>query len=243
MTYDEIISWIRDRYDESGYDIFSLDDIPQIRQQLISDYDKDGRLKSFLLGNDKFTRYMEGRKWRGIEGTAVEGRLFEEAERPIIDELNRDIEQQLSGQIEEAGTIDEIDDVDIPDNLMPDVIERVENIKTEKFGELKGEELRREIEASDTEVSRLNQLIREVKKLPDEEVGRDLRREIKEETSRLNDLNQFFLREIRSTGSEANLDEVVNSIDDSDLRTKQKDSLRRIAEARRNLGFPELGEV
>ena len=246
MTYDEIISWIRDRYSDEGYDIFSLDDISNIRQQLISDYDKDGRLRHFIEGNPKSTRHMteQGRfRWTGIEGTRVESQLFEEAERPIIDELNRDIEQQLSGQIGEADTIGEIDEIDIPDNLMPEVIERLEGTRTERFGELKGEELKREIESPDTEVSRFKQLIKEVRKLPDEDIGRELEKEIKGEGKRLGELNQFFLQEIRSARSEPELENALTRLGDSDLRGRQKDALRRIGEARRNLGFPEVGEI
>ena len=243
MTYDSVISWIRSKYDQEGYDIFSVDDVRRIRQQLISDYDQDGRLQSFLFGNDQFTRYMEGRKWGGVEGTSVERQLFEEVEEPIINELNRGIEQQALGQIQEADTTDDLDDVDIPDNLMPDVTERLESAKTDRFGELKGEELRREIEAPDTEVSRLIQLTREVRKLPDADNRAELEREIKEETERLKEINTLLLQEIRITSSQAELDNVINRIGDSDLRSKQKDALIRIAEARRGLGFPEISEV
>lgn len=246
MTYEEIISWISKKYEESGYDIYNLDDVARARQQLIRDYDTDGRLRHFLEGNPHMTKYMidSGRaRWGGIEGTSVESDFFREIEEPIIDELNRNIEDQLTGEIESADTTDEIGEIDVPNNLMPDVIERLEETKNNRFSELRGDEIKTEIGSPTTEVSRLNQLLREVRKLPDESARKDLQKEIKGETRRLSDLNQFFLEGIREENTLDGLNDWVSQINNSDLRDKQKQALQRIAEARRESGFPEVSEV
>ena len=200
------------------------------------------------------TKYMidQGRaRWTGIdiptrldeftnEDTA-EYQFFNRVERPILEELNRTAEQQVIGQLEDADTADEVDDIDIPD-LLPETIERLESAKVERFGEVKGDELRKEIESPNTEVSRFKQLIKEVRKLPDEGIGKELEKEIKGEGKRLGELNQFLLQEIRGVRSEAELGNVLTRLEDSDLRSKQKDALRRIGGIRRDLGFPEATE-
>lgn len=243
MTYEQIIEWISRRYSAEGYDFFSVDSLNDIRQQLVRDFDKDGRLDHFLFGNDKFTITRPNIKWGGIEGTNVERQLFENIERPLIEEFNANIEESLGGEIESAGTTDELADIDIPNNLAPETIDRLEEAKNLKFGEIRSEEIKEEITSPETELSRFKQITKEIKRLPDEAVRQDLSRDLREEAERLKELNQSFLEQIRTQTDEFGLDRIIRDIDVSDLREKQKESLQRIAEARRDLGFPEITSV
>lgn len=240
-NYESIISWIERRISSDyqtvldGYDLYDRDSLDDFWQEFVRQEDKDGRLQHFFYGNPHYTKERPNFKWGGIEGTEIDDRLYDRIGRPLVQDFNEEVAQSISGQIDEAETADDIGEIDIPDRLLPEVAERLENTKNEKF-------IRATIEDPATEVSKLNQLLRSINRLPDGGIRRELRREIKNETGRLADLNQFLLEQVRSQSNEAGLDSVIGRILDSDLRQKQKDALLRVADTRRSTGFPETFE-
>lgn len=233
MTYEQIISWIETRYNESNYTFGNEDDLSKIRQQLIKDYDSDGRLNHFINGNPHFTRYMNGRKWNGIEGTSVEANLFDNVEKPLIDTYNNTIFDDVSSEIGSVSDFDDLRNVKIPTDLMRDTIQRLKDLKGERETELVETEIRSRLEDTSLDFSEFSQISRLINKVPDNSTKRGLNSELNREKSRLLTLKNSFVTRIRSARAEGILEDVINDAESSDLRSDQLDAIRDLIDAKK----------
>ena len=117
---------MKDRYTDD-YDIKSLDDIDMARQAFLSDFDKDNRLKHFFD------------KSKGHEG---ERRVFEEIEEPIMIELNQKIEKEVKQEISITKTTAQLNDIDVPQNIMKGTTKRLEGAKKFRGWQINAENIR-----------------------------------------------------------------------------------------------------
>lgn len=250
MAYERIIDWIERRISSryqtalDDYDFFNEDTTREFWEDFVRNEDDDsGRLNKFFFGNNRYTKEYPNFKWKGIYGPqgSVAKTELNRIEDPLIEQFNQRIEERLRREIETADTTEDVSKVEIPDALIPETAERLEGVKTGRFGELRGQELEREIADPLTDISELKKFRREVKTLPDEVIRRNLEISISQEQKRTKDLNQFFLENIRELNTEQAMSGLIERIRDSDLRPKQKIGLLKVADARKEMGFPELG--
>lgn len=262
FSYDDVIEWMNARYDNLGFDFLTEDDIIKGRQTLIDQFDSRGSIGAFFgvmrsSTEKRIFQETEEPRFEDTMSSAIQSidnkddlknikilDDFTQETKDKLTELKSSRFEELSGEdITNASTTEDLADIKIPRDLTDDTRERLEEAKNIKFGELIGDELREKIESPETELSEFKQISKGIKRIPDEAIREDLSRSLKEEAERLGDINQSLLEDIRSQTDEPGLDAVISRIDDSDLRDRQKESLRNIAEARRDLGFPEISEV
>ena len=261
VSYDDVIEWMNAHYDDIGFDFLTESDIAKGRQALIDQFDTKGSIGAFfgiMRGSTESRIFQETEEPRFEETIASAIRStdnrddlkrievldeFTQKTKDTLQEMKSSRFEELAGEdIINVATTENLADIKIPKDLTEEVIERLEEAKNVRFGEIRGDEIREEFENLESELS-LKNIGREAKKIPDEDLRRDLIEEIKSEQRRTTELVKSFTNDIRSQTDETGLNDIISRIEDSDLRDRQKEGLRNIAEARRDLGFPEVTEV